>query len=248
MKRITIPLVVLILFLASFPAQVFSQPFTTKYELGASLGLFVYQGDLTPEAAGSFRTARLGLNLNLNRILNNAFALRTNLAVAGLRGDDSRYSNPEFRKQRNFNFRSPLAEISESAIWTPIGNNDRIVQPYLMAGIGLSFLQIKRDWSNFNAEYFSNAPEIASGLSVDQQHRVPWLIPVIPVGIGFRHAITSGLSVTGEAAYRFTFTDYLDGFSQAANPERKDHYSSYSIGVLYKMGRKNRLNCPPVPR
>jgi hypothetical protein len=180
--------------------------------------------------------------------LNRSLAFRTNLAIAELKGDDSRYSSPEFRKQRNFYFRSPVVEISESAVWTPIGNNDRIVQPYLMAGIGLSFLHVKRDWSNFNSEYFNNAPEIVAGLAADQQHEVPWLIPVIPVGVGFRHSISSGLSVTAEAVYRFTFTDYLDGFSEAANPARKDHYSSYSVGLLYKMGRKNRLNCPPAPR
>ena len=49
-----------------------------------------------------------------------------------------------------------------------------------------------------------------------------------------------------EASYRFTFTDYLDGFSEVANPKKKDYYSSYSVGLIYTLGVKNTLNCPPM--
>jgi hypothetical protein len=41
-------------------------------------------------------------------------------------------------------------------------------------------------------------------------------------------------------------TDYLDGFSQAANPTENDHYGIYSIGAVYRIGKKNTLACPVV--
>jgi Domain of unknown function (DUF6089) len=237
----------IIIVFAILPVCLFGQQGAGKYELGASLGLFVYQGDLTPERLGSFRTQKPGLNLFANRILNWSFSLRTNLAFSKLKGDDGRYSNPEFRKQRNFNFTSSLVEISESIVWNPPGNDDeQTLSPYLMAGLGVSFLHIKRDWSRFNSEYFGNAPGVLNGLVADDQHSLPRGILVVPVGMGLRHSLSRRLSVSAEASYRFTFTDYLDGFSQAANPGKDDHYSSYSVGLIYKLGKPNKLNCPVI--
>jgi Domain of unknown function (DUF6089) len=237
--------IIIVLFLAGLPAYLFCQRGSANYELGASLGLFVYQGDLTPSRLGSFRTQKPGLNLFANRVLSRSFSLRTNLTFSKLKGDDGRYSNPEFRKQRNFNFTSSLVEISESIAWNPFGNDDEhTISPYLMAGLGFSFLHIKKDWSRFNSEYFGNAPEVLNGLVADGQHSLPGGVLVVPVGFGLRHSLSRRLSVSAEAAYRLTFTDYLDGFSRAANPGKDDHYSSYSVGVIYKLGKPNKLNCP----
>jgi hypothetical protein len=88
----------------------------------------------------------------------------------------------------------------------------RGLSPYLFAGLGVSLLNIKRDWSRFNAEYFSSEPKTLSGLAADQQHPLPALIPVFPMGIGIRYPISPSISVNAETSYRFTFTDYLDGF------------------------------------
>jgi hypothetical protein len=64
------------------------------------------------------------------------------------------------------------------------------------------------------------------------------------VGIGLRYGISSRLAVSVESSYRLMFTDYLDGFSQAANPEKNDHYHSTTIGLIYRIGKKNMLGCP----
>jgi hypothetical protein len=39
-------------------------------------------------------------------------------------------------------------------------------------------------------------------------------------------------------------TDYLDGFTKAANPSKKDHYYTHTIGLIYSFGEKNTLACP----
>src|SRR5438552_16912332 len=136
--------------------EVYSQPGITKFELGTSLGTFIYQGDLTPSHFGSVKTQKLEFNLSANKILNSSFSLRTNLAIGKLKGDDSKYASPEYRQQRNFYFTSPVIEISEQLLWNPLGKNyySNGFSPYLFAGIGYSFLNIKRDWSRFNVEYF----------------------------------------------------------------------------------------------
>jgi hypothetical protein len=220
-----------------------------KYEFGVNAGFSVYQGDLTPEKLGSFRTLKPAVGFYVSRILGPSFSLRTNLAYSHLHGDDALYSKPEYRQQRNFNFTSPVLEVSELVVWNVAGKNydSKGFSPYLFAGAGLSFLNIKRDWSKINANYFSpESSEIWAGLAADTAHALPRVIPVIPVGAGIRYGISSSLSVFAESSYRLSFTDYLDGFSQAANPTKRDHYYINSIGLVYSPGRKSRLGCPAM--
>lgn len=241
-KKTTTVLIIICAF--CYPAK--SQTNFPKYEFGLHLNTFIYQGDLTPERLGSFKTMRWGVTLFGSKILSPSFSLRTNLAIGGLRGDDAVYDNPEYRKQRNFNFRTRVIELSQLMVWNPMNKNysDKGFSPYLFTGVGLNSVKIKRDWSNFNAEYFDD--ELLGKLDLDIQHSVPKIIPVIPVGAGFRYDISSKLAVSAEANYRFTFTDYLDGFSEAANPNRKDNYYTIGVGLIYRAGKKNTLNCPVV--
>jgi Domain of unknown function (DUF6089) len=221
-----------------------------NFEIGMGLGTYIYQGDLTPNRIGSFKTMKPGLHLFANKIMSSSLSYRLNLAIAKLKGDESKYSNPEYRQQRNFQFKTPLVELSGLAVWDIRGNNfnreKKIFSPYLFTGGGLGLLKISRDWSRFNAEFFSTESAVTAGLNTDSQKKLPRILPFIPVGLGFRYEISNLLAVNTEATYRFIFSDYLDGFSYAANPERDDHYHSITIGVIYKFGNKNRLNCPPV--
>lgn len=224
------------------------QSFFSKFELGLNAGVFVYQGDLTPSPLGSYKTLKPGLNLFANKIVSPLFSLRTNLAVGGLKGDDARYSTPAYRQQRNFNFKSPVFEISELLVADIFSNNvpgrSTGLSPYVFAGLGLSLLNIRRDWSRFNAEFFSSEPGTLSGLSADEQHPLPTIIPVIPMGIGVRFPISPRISVNAETSYRLTFTDYLDGFSKAANDSRRDSYLSHSVGLIYQLRDNSWLKCP----
>jgi hypothetical protein len=225
--------------------QLAAQVNVPKFEIGAGIGGYVYQGDLTPSRFGSFKTTRVGLNIYFSKLLSPSFATRTNLAIAGLRGDESKYDDPEYRQQRNFKFRSPVFEISQLLLWNPLKRNydDRGFYPYLFGGAGISFIDVRRDWSNYNPEYFS-ATDVSARLSLDSAHSTPRVIPVIPLGVGLRYGISSRLAVSVESSYRLMFTDYLDGFSQSVNPDKNDHYHSTTIGIIYRIGKKNMLACP----
>ena len=225
----------------------FAQSDNPKYEFGANLGFLVYQGDLTPEKLGSFKTQKLSFGLHASRLLSSSFSVRANLAFGKLKGDDARYDNPEYRQQRNFNFTSPVVELSGQFVWNITGSNyaDKGFSPYLFAGAGVSFLKIKRDWSNVNTSYFPpETSEIWAGIAADSAHNLPRVIPVIPVGAGVKYFITPQWAVNAETSYRIAATDYLDGFSQAANPDKKDKYLGYSVGLIYRTGKQNRLACP----
>ena len=240
---------ILLVSLISFQiSDAHAQTNSAKYELGAGISSFVYQGDLTPSKLGSYKTMRLGINITGSRIINRSLMVRLNLAIGGLKGDESKYNTPEYRKQRNFNFRTPVFEIAPMLVWNLFGKNyaDKGLSPYLLGGAGISILKIKRDWSNFNAAFFGDGSDIPGRIAIDAEHSLPGIIPVIPIGVGIRYSISPSISLTAESSYRLTFTDYLDGFSQAANPLQNDNYQTITIGAAYKLGNKNTLGCPVV--
>ena len=217
----------------------------SKYQIGATAGMFIYQGDLTPSQFGSFQTPRFTGSIFISRILSNAFSLRTNLSVGSVAASDSNYAKPEWRQQRNFSFRSPVIEISQLLVWHPTGNQ-RLFSPYLFGGAGISFLQVRRDYSKFNGEYFSNEPNVGTGLNEDLARTPPRLFPVIPLGAGLQYNYSEKISFIAESSYRLTLNDYIDGFSKAANPDKFDHYQNYSIGVIFKFGKRAGIDCPVV--
>ncbi len=228
-------------------SSVFGQ--SGKFEWGLNLGFVVYQGDLTPEKFGAFKTQKFAVNLHADRVLSGSFALRTNLLISHLYGDDSKYSTPEFRQQRNFNFHSPLVELSEFVTYNITRKNyaEGGFSPYVFAGAGLAFLNIKRDWSRLNWNYFNTEiTDLANNLAEDTVKVLPRVIPVIPFGGGFRYFFSPQWGLSGEASYRLSYNDYIDGFSKAANPDLNDHYMNYAIGIIYRPGQKNRLGCPSM--
>ncbi|MDP4265487.1 MAG: DUF6089 family protein [Bacteroidota bacterium] len=236
----------LLMILCGISWMVKAQTNVPKFQLGAGIGTFIYFGDLTPTASGSYKTLKPALDLFASKLLSPSFALRANLAFGKLKGDDAKYNHPDYRQQRNFNFTSPVAEIAGLAEWNVLGRNysSRGFSPYLFGGIGYSFLKIKRDWSHLNLEYFGNGSELVTGLAIDAQHSLPKSLLVFPVGAGTRYYITDKIGISAEASWRLMSTDYLDGFSQAANPTRGDHYGIYSVGAVYRVGKKNTLACP----
>jgi len=223
-----------------------------KWEVGLGVGPFIYQGDLAPSALGSWKTIRPGVSVFGSRILNRFFALRTNLTVAGLAGDDNKYGDVAWREARGLRFNTSVFEVSEVLVWDILGNNEDHYKtrfsPYLFGGLGYSFLRVKRDASRFTTSFFGAESTVAEGLRADLEHSEPRGVPVIPVGVGVRYSISPAWSLSLESSYRVAFTDYLDGFSKVADPSKKDHYYGISIGVVYTFLRGKGLKCPKDPR
>ena len=118
--------------------QLSAPPTNPKYAFGLNLGFTVYQGDLTPERLGSFRTQRFAFGLHASRLISSSFSIRANFLRGRLKGDDALYSSSEYRQQRNFNFSSPVTEFTGQLVWNPLQRNytDKGFSPYLFAGAG----------------------------------------------------------------------------------------------------------------
>jgi len=221
-----------------------------KWQAGINGGLMIYQGDLTPSPLGSYKTVRPTAGVYISRILNPYFAIRANAAFGSLKGDEAKYNSPSWRKFRALNFSTPLTEISGLLVWNPFGNNNNELglrfTPYLMGGAGVAFLNISRDYSKMDTVVFSRSTKQRQGLGVDSVHSLPRSLFVLPIGAGVAYYLSPRFSLTFETMFRYTFTDYLDGFSYAADPEQKDFYHTHTIGLVYRFGKKNELDCPPM--
>jgi len=225
----------------------YAQFYTHRYEVGLSTGTFIYQGDLTPAATGSYQTLLPNIGFSLARIMNRSFSIQANFTSGKIRGNDALYDKPEYRQERNFKFSSPVNEFSGVLVWNMLAKNGieqpKGFSPYLFAGAGITLLHINRDWSNYNAAYF-NGESVSAGLTADIAHTPPQSLVVLPIGIGVKYALTKNLSLAAETNYRFMMTDYLDGFSQSANPDKRDSYYGYSIKMILSLGYKDRKDCP----
>ena len=217
-----------------------------KWEAGVNVGAYMYQGDLTTHRYGSIETIQPGLGISGTRIINKAFSARLMFNMARLAGNESIYEYPRWRQQRNFSYTASLKELILSLHWNILGTNYNEVkfEPYVFAGAGASFVNIKRDYSKFNAVYFGDQSPVVSGLAVDASTPTPRVVPVVPLGGGLRYHVSPRIVLNLEGSYRLMYTDYLDGFSKSANPKMNDHYSSLTIGASYKFGSKEKYGCP----
>ncbi len=224
----------------------------SKWQIGVNGGIMIYQGDLTPSDIGSYKTIKPTFSLYISRILNPSFLLRTNVAFGKLHGNDAKYNSPVWRQERNYSFITPVTEISELLVWNMFGNNSNELgqrfSPYAFGGVGVSLLKVNRDYSNFNQHYFATATGITNGLAADISRTPARTALVIPMGLGMEFYLTPKLSLTAETNFRHTFTDYVDGFSLGANPQKDDFYHSHTMGLLYRFGKGNRLGCPVIKR
>lgn len=239
-------------------AITFCLPFSTKaqqwnvprYQFGIGAGALIYQGDLSPGQFGAYKSSRLSLNLIASRLLSPSFSVRANLTGGGLRADDADYQDPEWRQHRNFQFRSTVVELSVTPEWNILGRNyhTKGIAPYVFAGVGYSFLRIRRDYSNFDVGYFGDGSPILTGLAEDEAENPPRGLLHIPIGVGARYYFSDKWGVQFETTYRAFSNDYVDGFSRAANPRHGDSYHGHSITLLFRPGKKNTLDCPPALR
>ena len=221
--------------------------FYKDMSIGLNAGMYIYQGDLTPQTLGSFKTIQPGFSFFAKKPINHFLAARVHISIAKIKGDDSRYSKPEYRQQRNFSFTTPVKEFSAQLVWNVLGKNyeDQGIMPYVFSGAGISLISVQKDYSRMDTKVFGESSEVVAGLAVDNAHGTPRTLFAVPVGVGAEYPISNRFSVNLETSYRFIFTDYLDGFSQSANPKLKDHYHSTSAGIIYKFGNRNKgIACP----
>lgn len=221
----------------------------SKFEIGINAGTLIYQGDLSASNLGYTKSLKPSIGIWASRSLDDYLSLRANIVRGAIGADESTYSSPAWRRHRNFVFSTSVTEFSTMLVWDLLGKTYREgmhrLSPYFFIGAGFTILNVKRDWSRFDTTYFNSKSSAAIGLGADTLHKTPWIVPVIPVGAGIRYMLTNHIYLNVEGTYRFTGSDYVDGFKYAGNPKRNDQYYGVSIGASYRFG-SDRMDCPKV--
>lgn len=248
-----------IIFLLGCTFQSKSQSATkvkSDWHLGFNSGLYVYQGDLTPAVAGSWKTVKPGVAFTLSKSVNQHLSLQYALALATLEGDDMKYQSSQYyRGLRRFYFRSTIAEltVSHQFYFRHQFNRELRFQPYLSAGAGVGFLlNSQRSSSQTVFSYFA-ADNLRNKVAEDSTYGMPATILAVPVGLGFNYRLNDRLLFNMEGLYRFTSSDYLDGFSRSGNNKKNDYYYGLSVGIRVLLGKKpgSKTEAPvllPVPQ
>jgi hypothetical protein len=232
-------------------AQTHGQTNKYHFEGGINLGTLLYQGDLVQSPAGSFKGAKPMVQLWLGKPFTPYLSWRANLTMGSLSADESQFATPFWKQLRNFSFQTPVTELSGMLQLNLYGDNGKetyhTLTPYLMAGAGLGFLNVQRDWSRLDTTAFNYKSLSQNGLAIDSQHVLPRVLPLIPVGAGLRWMVTPRLALNAEVMMRFSFSDYIDGFSYAADPKRKDSYYGLSLGMSFVFGGDG-VKCPRIQK
>jgi hypothetical protein len=173
---------------------------------------------------------RFMYSMGLRYLFPGNFGLKANIMFGNFTGDDANTSN----SSRAYTFESRITEFSvmgEFVLWGgPFSDfpNRNTISIFAGAGVLHANSTLSRVGGFRPTDSF--APSITT--------------PVIPAGISYQYALNSNLSVGAEFAWRYTFTDYLDGLS-TPDSRNNDVLVNLSFTVNYKLygGKPNEYRC-----
>lgn len=246
-----------------------------KWELGAFLGLATYQGDIVPTQL-TLEESNFAYGLFIRHNVNANLAARINLLSSNISGDDTNFDDPFWRPQRAFKFKSSILEVSGQFEWDILGHKrygkvmsdqnktdettkmdstqtkykfKKILSPYLFAGVGAVIFNPETDFSR------NTIRQLDSKIADDKAADYSQVKLMIPVGAGLKYDLSSRVQLAGEVGFRTAFSDYLDGVSLAANPDKNDWYIFGGLSLAFKLGTADsdrdgivdmEDNCPEV--
>lgn len=206
-------------------------------EFGLGSGLAIYQGDLSPYRHGSLRKADLSFQLFSNIPVHPVFSIRASYAFAALQENENSYTSG-YKPYRNLSFKTLVNELSVQLIISPLApvlpDQHNLPVPYLMGGVGYAFLRISRYWNGFDRNWQHWQEWVVDGLAKDSAYSLPNTTLTFPIGVGIRYRVGENFSLFAEGIHRITKEEYLDGFSKACNPNKKDAFTTFTAGVLFQ--------------
>ncbi|HHH50138.1 MAG TPA: OmpA family protein [Saprospiraceae bacterium] len=216
-----------------------------NWEGGIFLGGSSYLGDLVETNTPDFGETNIGVGLLIRNHINNKLAVRTNLTLARITGDDKNFTS---RVNRGFNFKSSLSEVSLILEWAPFAkarfNSDgsfrKGITPYIYGGMGAAFIKPE---VNFNQ---NDAPaSLQTRIQADKDAKIPKAIFAFPLGGGLKFNLNKSWGMGLDLGVRPTQSDYLDGISLSANPKKKDWYLLGGLTISGRFGKADEKEVLP---
>lgn len=212
----------------------------TTSEVGLGIGGLVYKGELAPYY--QFRNNRPALTAFYRRDLSGAITARAALTGGMLRADDRNVrglngNQLPLAAYRDANLKGGLLELSggiEYNFFDYHNREDKVhFTPYVFVGL---------------AGFYANTEVQSKAFpSLDKKGNV--LGVAVPVGVGFKYALSTHWNLGLEVGARKTFTDdldHIDGKSHEkadvlGNPHDQDWYFYNGLSVSYTF---YKIHCP----
>jgi hypothetical protein len=196
------------------------EPYVHQGEVGVSVGLAHYFGDLNPNTALNRPKGAFGLFFR--KQISNYIGVRVAGDYAQL-GYSDRYSSNPTQVLRNLSFNTNVWELSLSGDFNFFefhpGFEGYEFTPYVGLGLGV-FSFDPYAYLNGEKYYLRTLGTEGQGSSLypDRKPYNPIAIS-IPLTLGLKYALNARTNVFGELSYRITTTDYLDDVSSTYAPD-----------------------------
>jgi hypothetical protein len=196
------------------------------HEVGVFIGGANYVGDVGK--TNYIFPNKIGAGLVYKYNLNPRIALRGNLSLIILHGDDAESSN-EIRKKRNFNFNNSVKELAIGIEYNffeyDMTSVDKAYTPYILLEI-----------AGFN--YKSVSSEITTG-SYNLKSKTAYSMPI---GLGFKGRLADNIGFAIETRINYTFQDDLDYTTYKVpsldfGGNSNDWYMFTGVSLVYAFGR-----------
>lgn len=229
----------------------------SRVEVGIHIGPSFFLGDLGGNRGKGTRFLK-DLNFPLTKVMKGAFlavypnewlGIRVAAEVGKLEGQDkiidTKGEDESYRKQRNLDFRSNIAEAYLAAEIFPLmllnkNHEDYIprLRPYGVIGIGVFHFNPQGSLTDANGRqtwyYLKPLHTEGEGFPEYPKRKNYSLTQLnIPMGLGAKYLISDRVNVSLEVLHRKTFTDYIDDVStEYIDPDLFDKYLSQQNAVI----------------
>jgi OmpA-OmpF porin, OOP family len=245
MKKIKLLLMAVI-----FPAITFAQSDTCTtckpfpWEVGVPLGVANYFGDVFCSSGAGISKFHTGLFAR--RHVSDNLALRGNLLLGALAGNDSYNAGRQLDVYRKLSFKTPLTELSALAELYPLkerkftcyGNCKKTLSPYIFAGLGAALIN-PTFTQDPTARFKLPQADVDADIKGKKKSQL-----VIPLGLGAKFNVNDRWTIGAESGFRKVLGDYIDGVSFTTRPpgvapKNTDWYSLSNVNLSYRLGDKD---------
>lgn len=173
-------------------------------------GVSNYQGDLQGKRF-TFQQSHFAAGIGLAYQITDQLYATANFKIGKLSGDDAKAVK---NATRNLRFSTPLTEFQVGFEYDLLNKNEIGFTPYVLAGVGVfHFNPSTRDAAG-NTVYLQPLGTEGQGFYKGRKKYNLTQIS-IPFGGGMKFILTENVTLSVEAGFRKTFTDYIDDVSTA---------------------------------
>ena len=219
-----------------------------NWHLGVYGGAAAYNGDLAEKYFPAHNQTKGAVGVDLVYEYNEHLNIRGGFIYAQVAAYD-KYSNNAALLERNLSFQTSITEFSILGEYNIFNLYERRFTPYVFAGLAVfHYNPYANDANNLKTflRPLSTEGEGLPGYASSKSYSLTQ--PAIPLGIGFKFAISDNVRIGIEAGYRKLFTDYLDDVSgtYAAESDLLAAKGQKAVDMAYR-GDETPLGSPVYP-